>query len=159
MSNNYLLHFCTKTVFVSVWTNGRFLSDKDTQKGWIEFLAARESFRCVFEKPILFFNVSFSQKNLSVVHSAISVRSVRYLLKSGGWGCASSTGLLRLCAPRWCQPGLLHDAGPHIPHELVVDILPRWPVGPHRNCDYDPMTMKTKNLSWSIVLRSGYINK
>lgn len=152
MSNNHLLQFCTKTVSVSVRTNGRFLSGQDTQKGRIEFSHSSGVLQVCFWKAYPVFYVSFSHKNLSVDWN-LYVQSDFYLSLLGGG--VSSTGLLRLCAPRWCQPGLLHDAGPHIPHELVVHVLPRWPVRPHRNCDHDSTTMKTKNLSWSIVPRSG----
>lgn len=38
------------------------------------------------------------------------------------------SGLLRLCAPRRCQPGVFHDPGTHLTDELVVDILPHQPT-------------------------------
>lgn len=34
------------------------------------------------------------------------------------------SGLLCLCARRRCQPGVLHDPGTHLPHELVGDDQP-----------------------------------
>lgn len=48
-------------------------------------------------------------------------------------------GFLRLCAPRRRQPGVLHDPGTHLPHELVVDVLPR----PITGGDCDSVTTTT----------------
>lgn len=80
------------------------------------------------------------------------------------WSCLS--GLLRLCAPRRCQSGVLHDPGTHISHELVVDILPHQPMQqttPERrptddDCDHDSTTIKMRtalSLSWRIVPVKG----